>query len=154
LLLRYTQQGIQKIKEAPARIDAAKKAFRAMGAEMKQYFSVMGQYDAVVIAEAPNDETVAKLALAVGSQGAIHTETLRGFTEDEFRKIIATLPWLVACEQIKKHRRVSLKEIFYQTGGNYEKELPESANMKPPKRGLNLFGGLLDIYNTDYAGNF
>ena len=63
-----------------------------MGAEMKQYFSVMGQYDAVVIAEAPNDETVAKLALAIGSQGAIHTETLRAFTEDEFRKIIATLP--------------------------------------------------------------
>ena len=92
VLLRYTQQGVQKIKEAPGRIDAAKKAFRAMGAEMKQYISVMGQYDAVVIAEAPNDETVAKLALAVGSQGAIHTETLRAFTEDEFRKIIATLP--------------------------------------------------------------
>jgi uncharacterized protein with GYD domain len=92
VLLRYTQQGIQKIKEAPTRIDAAKKAFRAMGAEMKQYFSVMGQYDAVVIAEGPDDETAAKLALAVGSQGAIHTETLRAFTEDEFRKIIAALP--------------------------------------------------------------
>jgi uncharacterized protein with GYD domain len=92
VLLRYTQQGIQKIKEAPARIDAAKKAFRALGAEMKQYFSVMGQYDAVIIAEAPNDETVAKLALAVGSQGAIQTETLRAFTEDEFRKIITALP--------------------------------------------------------------
>jgi uncharacterized protein with GYD domain len=52
----------------------------------------MGRYDAVVIAEAPNDETMAKLALGVGSQGAIHTETLRAFTEDEFRKIIATLP--------------------------------------------------------------
>jgi uncharacterized protein with GYD domain len=92
VLLRYTEQGIQKIKEGPARIDAAKKAFRVMGAEMKQWFSVMGRYDAVVIAEAPNDETVAKLALAVGSQGAIHTETLRAFTEDEFRKIIAALP--------------------------------------------------------------
>jgi len=92
VLLRYTQQGIQKIKEAPARIDAAKKAFRAMGAEMKQYFSVMGQYDAIVITEAPNDETVAKLALSVGSQGAIQTETLRAFTEDEFRKIIKALP--------------------------------------------------------------
>jgi len=92
VLLRYTEQGIQKIKDGPARIDAAKKAFRAMGAEMKQWFSVMGRYDAVVIAEAPNDETVAKLALAVGSQGAIHTETLRAFTEDEFRKIIAALP--------------------------------------------------------------
>jgi uncharacterized protein with GYD domain len=92
VLLNYTQQGIQKVKEGPARIDAAQKAFRAMGAEMKQWFSVMGRYDAVVIAEAPNDEIVAKLALSVGSQGAVHTETLRAFTEDEFRKIIAALP--------------------------------------------------------------
>ena len=92
VLLNYTQQGVQKIKESPARLDAAKKAFKAMGAEMKQYFSVMGRYDAVVIAEAPNDEIVAKLALSVGSQGAVHTETLRAFTEDEYRKIIATLP--------------------------------------------------------------
>jgi len=92
VLLNYTQQGIQKIKESPARLDAAKKAFKAMGAELKQWYLVMGRYDAVVIAEAPNDETVAKLALAVGSQGAIHTETLRAFTEDEYRKIIAALP--------------------------------------------------------------
>ncbi len=48
--------------------------------------------DAIVIAEAPNDETVAKLALAVGSLGAVQTETLRAFTEDEYRKIIAGLP--------------------------------------------------------------
>ena len=92
VLLRYTEQGIQNIKESPARLDAAKKAFKTMGAELKQWFLVMGRYDAVVIAEAPNDETVAKLALTVGSLGAIQTETLRAFTEDEYRKIIAALP--------------------------------------------------------------
>lgn len=91
-LLKYTQQGAQKIKESPARLDAAKKGFKAMGAELKQWYLVMGQYDAVIIAEAPDDETVAKLALATSSQGAIHTETLRAFTEDEYRKIIAALP--------------------------------------------------------------
>ena len=92
VLLNYTQQGAQKIKESPARLDVAKKAFKAMGAELKQWYLVMGRYDAVVIAEAPNDETVAKLALTIGSQGAIHTETLRAFPEDEYRKIIAALP--------------------------------------------------------------
>ncbi len=92
VLLNYTQQGAQKIKDSPARLDAAKKAFKAMGAELKQWYLVMGRYDAVVIAEAPNDETVAKLALSVGSLGAVHTETLRAFTEDEYRKIIAALP--------------------------------------------------------------
>jgi uncharacterized protein with GYD domain len=91
VLLRYTQQGVEKIKESPARLDAAKKAFQAMGAELKQWYLVMGQYDAVV-GEAPDDETVAKLALAIGAQGSIRTETLRAFTEDEYRKIIAALP--------------------------------------------------------------
>lgn len=91
-LIRYTQQGVQNIKESPARLDAAKKAFQAMGAELKQWYLVMGQYDAIVVSEAPNDETVAKLALAIGAQGSIRTETLRAFTEDEYRKIIAALP--------------------------------------------------------------
>ena len=92
ILLRYTQQGIGDIKESPKRLDAAKQAFRAMGAELKQWYLLMGQYDAVVIGEAPNDETVMKLALSIGARGAIRTETLRAFTEDEYRKLIAALP--------------------------------------------------------------
>ena len=92
ILLRYTQQGIGDIKESPKRLDAAKQAFRAMGAELKQWYLVMGQYDAVVIGEAPDDETVMKLALSIGARGAIRTETLRAFTEDEYRKLIAALP--------------------------------------------------------------
>lgn len=46
----------------------------------------------VTIIEAPDDETMAKLALAIGSQGGIRTETLRAFTEDEYRKITGALP--------------------------------------------------------------
>lgn len=92
ILLRYTQQGIGDIKESPKRLDAAKQAFRAMDAELKQWYLVMGQYDAVVIGEAPDDETVMKLALSIGARGAIRTETLRAFTEDEYRKLIAALP--------------------------------------------------------------
>ncbi len=91
-LVRYTQQGIDNIKEGPNRLDVAKQAFKAMGAELKEYYLVMGQYDAVVISEAPNDETVAKLALSIGSKGSIRTETFRAFSEDEYRKVIASLP--------------------------------------------------------------
>jgi len=46
----------------------------------------------VIVAEAPDDETVAKLALATGAQGTVRTETLRAFTEDEYRTIIGSLP--------------------------------------------------------------
>jgi len=91
-LMRFTQQGIENIKESPARLDRAKGAFRAAGAEIKEFYLVTGRYDAVVVSEAPDDETVAKLALAIGSAGAVRTETLRAFPEAEYRKIIAGLP--------------------------------------------------------------
>ena len=91
-LLRYTQKGAENMKESPARLDAAKELFKSMGAELKSFHLVMGQYDAVVIAEAPDDETVAKLVLSIGSLGAVRTETLRAYTEDEYRNIIAALP--------------------------------------------------------------
>jgi uncharacterized protein with GYD domain len=91
-LLRFTEQGAKTVKQGPSRLDAAKQAFRAMGAEVKAYYLVMGRYDAVVVAEAPDDETVAKLALAIGSEGNVRTETLRAYTEEEYRKIIAALP--------------------------------------------------------------
>lgn len=91
-LISYTQQGIQNIKESPSRLDSAKKAFEAMGAKIVAFYLVMGQYDIIMVAEAPDDETVAKLALSIGSLGSIRTQTLRAFTEDEYRKVIASLP--------------------------------------------------------------
>lgn len=92
ILFRFTQQGIKNIKESPDRVDAAKQTFRAMGAEVKEFYSVMGKYDTVLVVEAPDDETIAKLTLAIGSLGNVRTETLRAFTEDEYRKIIVDLP--------------------------------------------------------------
>ena len=46
----------------------------------------------VLISEAPDDETASTLALAINSGGHIRTETLRAYSEDEYRKIIASLP--------------------------------------------------------------
>ena len=89
MLMRYTQQGMEKIKEGPSRLDASKKAFEAMGAKVKDFYLVMGQYDTVAVIEAPDDETMSKLALSVGSKGTVRTETLRAYTENEFRKIVA-----------------------------------------------------------------
>ncbi len=90
-LFRFTDQGIRNIKESPARLDAAKKAFQAAGAELKQFYLMMGQYDILLIAEAPDDETVGRVALSLGSMGNVRTETFRAFPESEFRKLIASL---------------------------------------------------------------
>ena len=91
-LLRYTQLGIKNIHDGPTRLDRAKQLFRSMGAEVKQFYLVTGQYDLVVVSECPDDETMAKLALMIGAYGAVRTETLRAFPEAEYRKIVAALP--------------------------------------------------------------
>jgi uncharacterized protein with GYD domain len=83
---------MENIKQGPGRLEAAKQTFKAMGAELKQFYLVMGQYDMVVVGEAPDDETAAKLSLAIGSKGAIRTETMRAFTEEEYNKIVEALP--------------------------------------------------------------
>ncbi len=89
---RWTQQGIEKVKESPDRLDAFKNLVKSAGGEVKAFYLVTGQYDIVVVTEAPNDEAVAKVALANASKGSVKSETLRAFTEDEYRKIIAALP--------------------------------------------------------------
>jgi len=48
-----------------------------------------GQYDTIFILEAPNNEAVGKMALAIGSQGNVPASTHRLFSEEEFKRIIA-----------------------------------------------------------------
>ncbi len=91
-LLRFTHQGIANIKESPARLEAARKMYEKAGAKIKDFYLVTGQYDAIIISEAPDDMTIARLALSLGARGNIRSETLRGFSETEYRKIISDLP--------------------------------------------------------------
>ncbi len=86
-----TDQGIRTIKEAPARRAAVKEKFKSMGGEVKALYRTTGQFDALMILEAPDGETVAKLALWIGMQGNLRTTTSRAFTEDEDAGIIAGL---------------------------------------------------------------
>ena len=90
-LIRYTQQGIAKIKESPARLEAAKRTAEKAGGRIHAWYLTMGQYDAVIISEFPTDEAVAKFALSVGALGNVTTETLRAFTEGKYRNIVGGL---------------------------------------------------------------
>ena len=91
-LAKWTNKGIEKIKESPARLDSFKKAAQSLGGTLKAFYMVTGQYDMVLVTEAPDAETIAKIVLATGSKGSVTTETFRAFTEEEYRKIIASLP--------------------------------------------------------------
>jgi len=83
---------MKELKESPARLDAFKQAAESLGCEVKDFYLVTGDYDMVVVTEAPDGKTAVKLSLATGSKGSVRTKTLRAFTEDQYREIIASLP--------------------------------------------------------------
>src|SRR5215469_2073641 len=90
-LVRYTHQGLTRIKESPKQLDAVKKAAEKAGGKIHAWYLTMGQYDAVAISEFPNDEAVAEFTLADVAAGNVTTETLKAFTEAEYRKILGGL---------------------------------------------------------------
>ena len=90
-LIRYTKQGVKTFKELSQRIEETKTAGEPVGAKLVGYYLTMGQYDAVAITEAPDDATIATLALAAGARGSVRTETMRAFTEEEAIEIAAAL---------------------------------------------------------------
>ena len=90
-LLRYTQQGAAKIKESPARLDAAKKAAEGAKGKIHSWYLTMGKYDAVLISEFPDDESAARFLLSTGALGNISTQTMKAFTEAEYRKIVGAM---------------------------------------------------------------
>src|SRR5512138_497265 len=92
MFFNFTAQGIEKLKQSPARVDAAKKLCRDLGGEVKQFYGLMGRYDTMFILEAPDDETAVKIAAAIGRQGNVRSETLRAFTEGEYLRILSALP--------------------------------------------------------------
>jgi uncharacterized protein with GYD domain len=90
-LTSWTEQGIRNVKESPARVDAARKLAKKYGCELRDFYMTIGAYDMVVTIEAPDDDSMAKFALALGTAGNVRTTTLKAFTEESFRKIIGTL---------------------------------------------------------------
>jgi len=91
-LLRYTQQGAAKIKESPTRLDAARKAAEGAKGKIHSWYLTMGKYDAVLISEFPDDEAAARFLLSTGALGNVSTQTLKAFTEPEYRKLVGSLP--------------------------------------------------------------
>jgi uncharacterized protein with GYD domain len=86
----WTDQGIRNFKDTTRRADAAKREAERIGGKFTIYWT-FGEYDAVCILEAPNDEAAMEFGLRVGSLGNVRTTTLRAFTEEEIAKIIGKL---------------------------------------------------------------
>jgi uncharacterized protein with GYD domain len=91
MLANWTDQGAQKVKDSPRRVDTAKKALADMGGEFKSFYMTLGEYDLVMIYEAPDDAVAARLTLVLGMLGTVRTKTLKAFPEAAYREIVASL---------------------------------------------------------------
>jgi uncharacterized protein with GYD domain len=92
VLVNLTQQGITTIKGGPERIERFRQAVEAAGGTVVAWYLTMGRYDIVTVLQVPDAQTIAKLLLTTTAQGTIRTETLRAFTFDEAKAIIAGMP--------------------------------------------------------------
>ncbi|MBV8821879.1 MAG: GYD domain-containing protein [Chloroflexi bacterium] len=86
-LVNLTEQGAREAKNAPERLRVFDEALREAGGRLVNFYLVMGQFDYIVITEAPDDETAARLILSTIAQGSLRTQTMRAFPRDEFEHI-------------------------------------------------------------------
>ncbi len=91
MLLNWTDQGLRNISESPKRLDAGKKTLAEMDGTLKAFYMTTGQYDMVLIYEAPDDAVAARFTLKLGQAGNVRTQTLKAFPEQAYREIIASL---------------------------------------------------------------
>lgn len=86
-LVNLTEQGIREVKNAPERLRAFDVAAKEAGGRLIGFYLVMGQYDYVVVTEAPDDQTAAHLIITTIAQGSVRTQTMRAFPREEFEQI-------------------------------------------------------------------
>jgi uncharacterized protein with GYD domain len=91
-MVNWTDQGARSVKDAPKRTAAAREAGKKFGVDIKQVFLTSGDFDLLVIIEAPHYDNVAKFLLATGLQGNVRSRTIRAWTETEMGKLISELP--------------------------------------------------------------
>jgi uncharacterized protein with GYD domain len=93
ILFSFTEKGIKEIKDSPARVTTAKEIISKMGGEVRAFYAILGsQYDTMFILDAPNDEKLGGMVLAIARLGYVRTQTHRLFSEAEYSKVISLDP--------------------------------------------------------------
>ena len=83
MLTTLTDTGRKTIKEKPQRIREVNKEVEAMGVKILAQYALLGPYDFVNILEAPDNKTVSKVAIELGSRGTLQTMTMAAMTLNE-----------------------------------------------------------------------
>ena len=88
-LINWTEKGVAEFRDTVDRADAGKALAAKFGGALKEIYWTVGPYDIVAVSEAPADESATAFALTLASQGNLRTTTMRAFSGDEMRGIIA-----------------------------------------------------------------
>src|SRR4051812_11057017 len=84
MLSTLTPEGVQTVKNNPARIREVNKEVEQLGATVKAQWATLGHFDFVNIVEAPDEKTMARVSLELGSRGTAHYESLAAIPIDDF----------------------------------------------------------------------
>lgn len=91
LLARFTEQGATKAKETVQRAESAMQMAGKLGVKIKDIYWTLGSRDVIAVCEAPDDESATAFSLSLASLGNVTTETLRAFSLDEMKQILAKM---------------------------------------------------------------
>ena len=84
MLASLTPEGVQTVKNNPQRIKEVNKEIEQIGAKVLAQWAVLGQFDFVNVIEAPDEKTMAKVSLELGSRGTATYQSLAAIPIDEF----------------------------------------------------------------------
>jgi uncharacterized protein with GYD domain len=84
MLTTLTPEGVQTIKNNPQRIREVNQEIEQLGASVKAQWATLGQYDFINVVEAPDEKTMARVSLELGSRGTARYESLIAIPIDDF----------------------------------------------------------------------
>ena len=84
LLSTLTAEGRKTVKDRPERIREVNREIEALGAKVIAQYAVLGPYDFVNIVEAPDNNTIARVSVELGSRGTIQIMSLPAIPLDQF----------------------------------------------------------------------
>jgi uncharacterized protein with GYD domain len=86
MLTTLTDEGRKTVKANPGRIREVNKEIESFGAKVLAQYAVLGPYDFVNVVEAPDNETIAKISMELGSRGTVQIMTLPALPVETFTK--------------------------------------------------------------------
>ena len=84
MLTTLSTEGVQTVKNNPSRIREVNKEIESLGASVKAQWATLGRYDFVNVVEAPDEKTMARVSMELGSRGTARYESLAAIPIDEF----------------------------------------------------------------------